>query len=118
VETKTFFSQLSLVAWNMMPAAERVGMPPGHGFGFWKPLKDAEKIWKYRFLGRMRLAVMAEYIHTWCDFICRAYTEYTQLALYRNVGVFTGDREREDVVDRRKAVFPSLDDFIVKAEQS
>ncbi len=115
-ETTAFYQQLSLVAWSMMPAAEIARVPPNQGYAFRKPLKDAEDIWKYRFFGLTRMAIIAEYIHAWCGFVCRNYTDYARLALYRQ-GAFLGKPgESEDIWEWQSTAMPSADELRVIEE--
>lgn len=114
-ETTQFYEQLSLVASDMMPAAEMARVPPNQGVGFRKPLKDAEDVWELRFYGRTRLAIIGEYVQTWCDFVCRDYTDYARLALYSQ-GAFLGEPVRsnmvwEDIWEWQRAPMPSADEL-------
>jgi len=72
-EATPFYEQLSLVAANMLPAADLARIPAQVDSAMKRPLKAAEAIWKYRFYGSMRLAVIGEYVQVWCDFVCRNY---------------------------------------------
>ncbi len=110
-KTQSFYEQLSVVATEMIPAARVARIPADVTAAMKRPIKDAESIWKYRFYGKMRLAVMAEYIHTWCDFICRDYADYARLALYEH-GAFIGKpHENEDIWQWQSTDMPSADDF-------
>lgn len=106
-----FCEQLSFIASSMIPAADTARVPPQVRSAFKKPLNDAEAVWKYRFYGNMRLAVIAEYIHAWCDFVCRDYANYARLALYEQ-GAFIGvPGENEDIWQWQHTSMPSADDF-------
>lgn len=114
-QTKALYEPLSLIASKMMPAAELARVPPNHGFGFRKPIKDAEAVWKYRFLGPMRLAIIGEYIQRWCEFICRDYTDYARLALYEQGGFIGGSKKdemiSEEIWEWQKTSMPSVDEL-------
>jgi hypothetical protein len=117
-EAADFYAPLSLIASQMIRSAEIARVPPNVGYP--KPIKDAEAIWKYRFYGKMRLAIIAEYIHTWCDFVCRNYAEYARLALYDH-GAFIGepiksDMVYEDVWKWLEAPIPSADEFRIETK--
>ena len=91
-ETTSFYRRLALVAFEMLPAAEIAHMPAQVATAMKEPIKAAEAIWKQRFYGKMRLAVIGEYIHAWCDFVCRDYANYARVALYEE-GAFVGEPE-------------------------
>jgi hypothetical protein len=117
-EATPFYEQLSFIAWKMMPAAEIARVPPAVFSAFKKPVKDAAAVWKYRFYGPMRLAIIGEYMHAWCDFVCRDYANYARLALYEQ-GAFVGEPgETEDIWAWQSTSMPSADEFKVEnAEQ-
>jgi transcriptional regulator with XRE-family HTH domain len=109
-ETRSFIETLSVLASEMLAPAERVKTPPGTSFR--KPLSDAEKVLPWRFYGSMRLAIVAEYVHFWCESVCRAYTEYARLVLYEK-GDFS-ERLSAGRVDAREywhAGFPITTDL-------
>lgn len=97
-ETTAFYEQLSFIASKMIPLAEAAHLPAHVGVGFQKPLKDAEGVFKYRFYGPTRLAIVGEYLHTWCDFACKNYADYARLALYKQ-GAFLGKPEKNNMYD-------------------
>lgn len=117
-ETRAFYEKLSFIASNMIPAAEVAHLPSHVGVGFHKPLKDAEAVFKYRFYGATRLAIVGEYMHTWCDFVCKNYADYARLALYEQ-GAFLGEPVRsnmydEDIWEWQRTEPPSADDFQIE----
>lgn len=110
-KTTPFYEQLSLVATEMLPAAEIARVPSQVAMAMKRPIKDAESIWKFRFYGKMRLAVIGEYIHTWCDFVCKDYADYARLALYQH-GAFIGQPgQSEDIWQWQSTDMPSADEF-------
>ena len=114
-KTAPFYEQLSFIASRMIRGAETARVPPHIRLAFKRPLSDAEAVWKYRFYGNMRLAIIAEYIHAWCDFVCRDYANYARLALYEQ-GAFIGEpAESENIWQWQHTSMPSADDF--KAEE-
>jgi hypothetical protein len=116
-ETTPLYEQLSFIASQIMPAAEIARVPTQVSVAMKKPLKEAEMIWKRRFRGRMRLAIIAEYIHEWCDWICRDYADYARVALYEH-GAFVGEPlEHEDIWQWQSVEMPSGDLFKVKIEE-
>ena len=63
----------------------------------------------------MRLAIVGEYMHQWCDFVCKNYADYARLALYEQ-GAFLGEPVKtnmydEDIWEWQHADMPSADDF-------
>jgi hypothetical protein len=119
-ETAAFYEKLSFIASNMIRLAEVAHLPPNVGVGFYKPLRDAEGVFKYRFYGAMRLAIVGEYMHQWCDFICKNYSDYARLALYAQ-GAFLGEPVKsnmvhEDIWEWQSTPMPSADDFRIDVE--
>lgn len=113
-ETTPFYEQLSVVASEMLRSAEIARLPVDVNAAMKRPIKDAEAIWKYRFYGKMRLAIIGEYIHQWCDFVCLNYANYARVALYEH-GAFIGEpHEIEDLWEWQIAPVPSADDFALK----
>jgi transcriptional regulator with XRE-family HTH domain len=117
-EMKPFIDDLSVVAAEMIPEAERAArasqVAPELSKAFRKPLIDAEEILPWKFYGPMRLAVVAEYVHSWCNFACRAYADYARLALYEH-GAFIGEpHENEDIWEWQRTDVPTIDDLRMK----
>ena len=111
------YEQLSFIASQMMPAAELARVPSQVSVAMKKPLKEAEAIWERRFYGQMRLAIIGEYIHAWCDSICRDYADYARVALYEH-GAFVGEPlENEDIWQWQMAEMPCADAFKLKMEE-
>jgi transcriptional regulator with XRE-family HTH domain len=113
-ETTDFYSELSLIASQMMRAAEIARVPPN--VGHYKPIKDAEAVWKFNFYGRKRLAIIAEYVHAWCDFVCRNYANYARLALYERGGLLgepvkSDGAAHEDIWTWQHTSIPSAEDL-------
>lgn len=114
-EATSLFEQLSVVASEMITAAEMraAQVPPGVRKSLRRPLREAEKILPWRFYGSMRLAVVGEYVHAWCDFANVAYANYARLALYQE-GAFVGEPgEHEDMWQELRADLPNIDDLRV-----
>jgi hypothetical protein len=119
-ETTPFYERLSLVASNMMPAAEIARVPSHIRTAFKKLFKDAETVLQYRFYGTARLAIVGEYVHSWCDMVCRNYADYARLALYRQ-GAFVGEpRENEmvseDIWKWQSTPMPTAEDLQMETE--
>jgi transcriptional regulator with XRE-family HTH domain len=117
-EMRSFIDDLSMVASQLIPTAERAvrgGQVPSElSKAFRKPLTDAEEILPWKFYGPMRLAVVAEYVHTWCNFASRAYSDYARLALYEH-GAFIGEpRENEDIWEWQRVDMPTIDSLKLK----
>lgn len=111
------YEHLSVIASHMMPAAEIARVPTQVSVAMKKPLKEAAAIWERRFWGRMRLAIIAEYIHEWCDWICRDYADYARVALYEH-GAFVGEPlENEDIWQWQSAEMPSAETFDLKKDE-
>jgi len=99
------------MASAILPIAERAQAPPELTKLLRRPLRDAEKILPWRFYGSMRLAVVAEYVHKWCDFASPAYASYARLVLYER-GAFVGEPgESEDIWEWQRADLPTIDDL-------
>jgi transcriptional regulator with XRE-family HTH domain len=114
-ETTALYEKLSFTVAKMIPAAEVAHLPPNVGVGFYKPIKDAQAVFQYRFYGAMRLAIVGEYMHQWCDFVCKNYADYARLALYEQ-GAFLGEPVKnnmfdEDIWEWQQTAMPSVDDF-------
>ncbi len=86
-ETAPFYQQLCPIASGMMAQAEIARVPRENIVAMQRPLKAAQDILKYRFYGPERLAIVGEYIHKWCDFVCFWYANYARVALYRHGGL-------------------------------
>jgi transcriptional regulator with XRE-family HTH domain len=117
-ETKPFYEKLSFMVAKMIPAAEVAHLPANVGVGFYKPVKDAQAVFQYRFYGAMRLAIVGEYMHQWCDFVCKDYADYARLALYEQ-GAFLGEPAKNNMYDEdiwkwQKTAMPSADDFQIE----
>jgi|HubBroStandDraft_4_1064222.scaffolds.fasta_scaffold1016407_1 hypothetical protein len=110
-ETRAFYEQLSFIASTMIPLADIAHLPPHVGVGFPKPLKDAEAVFKYRFYGRTRLAIISEYVHAWCDFACKNYADYARLAVYRKGALLGEQGESEDIWEWQRTSMPSADEL-------
>jgi transcriptional regulator with XRE-family HTH domain len=113
-ETRPFWEKLSFVATEMLPQAERARVPSTYS-DFTRPLKDAEKILPWGFYGEARLAVVAEYVHAWCDVACKPYADYARLALYES-GSFVGEPHENDWWSEnlwtwQRAEMPSIEDL-------
>lgn len=116
-EATPFYEQLSVVAANMLPAADLARIPAQADSAMKRPLKAAAAIWKYRFYGSMRLAVIGEYVQVWCDFVCRNYASYARLALYEH-GAFIGEpAEGEDIWEWQRTDMPSADEFAMTSKR-
>lgn len=113
-ETAPLIEQLSIKASKVLPAAERAVVPPELSRALRRPFKESEKILPRRYYGRMRLAVVAEYVHHWCDVANAAYADYARLVLYEQ-GAFvrapTGD---EDIWEWQRADFPTIDQLVLE----
>lgn len=109
-ESKRFIEKLSITVGNMLPMATRAararGIPHEVSEALYAPLAAAEEILPSRFYGRMRLAVVAEYVHAWCDFASAPYAEYARLALYQQ-GAYIGD-DYDDIWTWKRADMPTL----------
>jgi hypothetical protein len=117
-ETRTLYENLSFAVVKMIPTAEIAHLPPNVGVGFYKPIKDAQAVFQYRFYGAMRLAIVGEYMHQWCDFVCKSYADYARLALYEQ-GAFLGEPVKsnmydEDIWEWQRTVMPSAEDFQIE----
>ncbi|HVN69519.1 MAG TPA: helix-turn-helix transcriptional regulator [Candidatus Binatia bacterium] len=114
-ETTPFYEKLSFAVAKMIPAAEVAHLPSNVGVGSYKPIKDAQAVFQYRFYGAMRLAIVGEYMHQWCDFVCKNYAEYARLALYKQGG-FLGEPVESNMFDEdiwkwQRTAMPSAEDF-------
>jgi transcriptional regulator with XRE-family HTH domain len=104
-EARPFIQELSVIASEMLIRAERVKAPSDR-----RPLKAAEDILRWRlYPGPMRLAVVAEYVHAWCDFACAAYADFARLVLYDRGGFVREPSQNENIWEYQKADIPSPD---------
>ncbi len=110
-EVPTFIRDLALVADEMLSLAD-VARVPSHLYHMRKPLKEAEKILPWRVYGTpMQLSIVAEYVHHWCDTVCKGYADFARVALYSEGG-FVGDpHKNENLWQWQRAEIPSLDDL-------
>lgn len=105
---EALLEKLSFIASDMLPLADRARMPSNYA-SFSRPLKDAEKILPWRMYGWARSAVVAEYVHSWCNFACSGYADYARVALYEH-GAFVGKpTENEDLWQWQRAEMPTAD---------
>ncbi len=105
-----FIRGLGFVAVQMLPAAERVSLPK-ELTRMRRPLDSARKILPLRFYGKMRFAVVGEYVHAWADFICKDYADYARIAIYEH-GSFVGEPgESENLWEWQRTAFPVAGDF-------
>ena len=86
--------ELSLIASELLPRAQRADAPTELDFKM--PFKQAERILPLRFPDRgTRLALVSEYVQSWCDAVCIGYANYARVALYEQGG-FVGEPERNE----------------------
>lgn len=109
-ETKQLVADLSRVAAEMIPLAERATGPERLKTPS-RPLDEAQRILRWRFYGPRRLAIAAEFVHAWCDFSCFEYAQYARLALYSQGGFIGAPGEIEDIWSYESAAVPSADDL-------
>ncbi len=109
-QTRTFIRELGSIAARMLPAAERVTLPR-HLNSMHKPFESAKTLLPLRYYGKMRLAVVGEYVQTWADEVCKGYADYARIALYE-CGSFIGELgESENLWEWQRTAFPRANEF-------
>jgi hypothetical protein len=108
---------LSLIASNMLPAAEIAPVPKQIDYQL--PFKEIQRILPRGFTDRQtKLALISEYVQDWCNTACLGYAQYARLALYEHGG-FVGEPQVTEMYDedlwRWLTVDPvTIDEFKVK----
>lgn len=111
-EMRGFYHELGLIAEGVMPQAELARIPAQNIAPMQRPLKAAQEVLKYRFYGAERYAIVGEYVHKWCDFVCRWYAHYARLAAYCEGGVLDIlDSDMKDLWKYFSTSKPSADDL-------
>jgi transcriptional regulator with XRE-family HTH domain len=96
--TRELVRELSLIASEMLPMAERADAPKQ--IDYIVPFKEAERVVSRRFGDRWtRLAIVSEYVHSWCDVICPGYAQYARVALYSQGGLIAEPKHNRYVVE-------------------
>gem|GEM_PF-2969253 len=115
-ETKPFIDALARTASDMLPRSDAITVPSELA-NLRRPLKEAEKVLPWRFYSTSaRLAIVAEYVHEWCDIICHGYADFARIALY-SIGGFVGDPgEEENYWGYQSAKIPPIEDLQLEAE--
>ncbi len=94
--TREVIRELSLIASQMLPTAQRADAPDEVRYK--APFKEAERVLPRHFPDRgTRLAIVSEYVQSWCDVICQEYAQYARVALYEQGG-FVGAPERNEMI--------------------
>ncbi len=108
-----FVGKLSILASDLLPGARRASgrFPAELRSSLAKPLKDAQEHLHERFYGSMRLALLAEFVHSWCDLTNKAYAEYARLALYERGAFIRDPTENEDIWAWQWTEMPSINDL-------
>ncbi len=110
-EVTAFIKDLALIADEMLPLAD-VARVPAHLYHMRKPLKEAEKILPWRVYGAgMQLSVAAEYVHFWCDTVCKDYADFARVALYSSGGFVGSPGANENLWKWQRAEIPTLNDL-------
>jgi transcriptional regulator with XRE-family HTH domain len=92
--TRELVRELSLIASELLPRAERADVP--RQVDYKEPFKRAERILPLRFPDRgTHLALVSEYVQSWCDVVCIGYANYARVALY-DQGGFVGQPEHNE----------------------
>jgi hypothetical protein len=111
-EVLYFYHELGLIAEGLMSQAELARIPAQNVASMRRPLKAAEAVLKYRFYGPERYAIVGEYVHKWCDFVCRWYANYARLAAYREGGVLQIlDSDENDLWKYLSTSKPTAEEF-------
>jgi hypothetical protein len=112
--TRELIRALSVIAAKIVPTAEFAKTPDDVQYAW--PFKEAQRVLPRRFPDRgTRLAIVSEYVQSWCDVICSGYAQYARVALYEQGG-FVGEPERnnywvEDLWEWQVADPVILDEF-------
>jgi len=114
-EVRDFYYELGLIAEGLMPQAELARIPIHNVTPMRRPLKAAEDVLKYRFYGPERYVIVGEYVHKWCDFVCRWYANYARLAAYCEGGVLhVLDSGENDLWKYLSTPKPSVEEFRIE----
>jgi hypothetical protein len=96
VGARELVSALSVIASETLPTAQRAKAPTQ--LDYTAPFKYAERVLPLRFPDRgTKLAIVSEYVQSWCDVVCIGYAQYARVALYEQGG-FVGEPERNQYI--------------------
>jgi transcriptional regulator with XRE-family HTH domain len=110
LDVKELIVQLTTLASEVIPKTQLVRAPTGAGFT--RPFKEAGRVLPRGYASHYtRLAIVSEYVQSWCDMICIGYAEYARLALYCQGG-FVGTPDQVEDIWKWQSTDPiTLDDL-------